>query len=67
MAVHKSRKSRSRRDMRRAHEKLTNPTLTVDQTTGEVHRRHHVTPDGFYRGRQVISPSELEENTEKEE
>lgn len=55
MAVQKSKKSRSRRDMRRSHDALTGPTLSVDATTGEVHRRHQVTADGFYRGRQVIN------------
>jgi large subunit ribosomal protein L32 len=56
MAVQKSRKSRSKRGMRRAHDALTAPTLSVDATTGEVHLRHHVTKDGFYRGRQIIKP-----------
>lgn len=54
MAVQQNRKTRSRRGMRRSHDALTNATLSVDQTTGETHRRHHVTADGFYRGRQVI-------------
>ena len=55
MAVQKNKKSRSRRDMRRSHDALGNPTLSVDATTGETHRRHHVSADGFYRGRQVIA------------
>jgi large subunit ribosomal protein L32 len=42
--------------MRRAHDALTAPTLATDPTTGEVHLRHHVTPDGYYRGRQIILP-----------
>ena len=54
MAVQQNRKTRSKRGMRRAHDALTKPTLCEDATTGEVHRRHHVTPDGFYRGRQII-------------
>ena len=40
--------------MRRSHDKLGGPTLSVDPTTGETHLRHRVTPDGFYRGKQVI-------------
>lgn len=55
MAVQKSKKSRSKRGMRRAHDALTAAPLSVDSTTGEVHRRHHVSPDGFYRGKQVIN------------
>ncbi|MDP4917064.1 MAG: 50S ribosomal protein L32, partial [Haliea sp.] len=31
------------------------PTLSVDQTSGETHRRHHVTADGFYRGKKVVN------------
>jgi len=54
MAVQQNRKTRSRRGMRRSHDALTNATLSVDQTTGETHRRHHITADGYYRGRQVI-------------
>lgn len=54
MAVQKSRKSRSARGMRRSHDSLTKPTLSIDETTGETHLRHHMTEDGYYRGRQVI-------------
>lgn len=53
MAVQQNKKTRSRRDMRRSHDSLTGPTLSVDATTGETHRRHHVSADGFYRGRKV--------------
>lgn len=54
MAVQQRRKSRSRRDMRRAHDSLCPPTVDVDKSTGELHLRHHVTPDGFYRGRRIV-------------
>ncbi|MFL0799881.1 MAG: 50S ribosomal protein L32 [Agarilytica sp.] len=55
MAVQKSKKTRSRRGMRRSHDSLSNSTLSVDPTTGEKHLRHHVTADGFYKGRKVIN------------
>lgn len=58
MAVQQNRKSRSKRGKRRAHDALSAPTLSVDPTTGETHRRHHVTRDGYYRGRQVIRGGE---------
>lgn len=62
MAVQKSRKTPSRRGMRRAHDALTGPTLAVDATTGVTHRRHHVTADGFYRGKKVLeTPQETEQ------
>ena len=54
MAVQKSRKTRSRRGMRRSHDALTAETLSVDETSGEVHLRHNITKDGFYRGRKVV-------------
>lgn len=55
MAVQQNRKTRSKRDMRRSHDALKPNTLSQDALTGETHRRHHITPDGFYRGRQVIA------------
>lgn len=54
MAVQQNRKTRSRRGMRRSHDALTAATLSIDSTTGEKHRRHHITADGFYRGRKVV-------------
>ena len=54
MAVQKSRVSPSRRGMRRSHDKLKKSSLSVDKTSGETHRRHHVTADGYYRGRKVL-------------
>jgi large subunit ribosomal protein L32 len=54
MAVQKRRKTPSRRDMRRSHDALRGPTLAVDASTGETHLRHHVTADGYYRGRKVL-------------
>ncbi|HEY9135697.1 MAG TPA: 50S ribosomal protein L32 [Pseudomonadales bacterium] len=62
MAVQKSKKSRSRRGMRRSHDSLSGPTLSEDQTTGEIHRRHHMTADGFYRGRQILVPKDFVED-----
>lgn len=64
MAVQKSRKSPSRRGMRRAHDALTAPALSTDRTSGELHRRHHVTPNGYYRGRQVVAKAVAEEENE---
>lgn len=61
MAVQKSKKSRAKRGTRRAHNALSNPTLSVDSTTGESHRRHHVTEDGYYRGRKVIDKMDDED------
>jgi large subunit ribosomal protein L32 len=40
--------------MRRSHDALSNPTLSTDSTSGETHRRHTVTADGFYRGKKIV-------------
>jgi len=61
MAVQQNKKSRSRRDMRRAHDSLANPTLSIDATSGETHRRHHISADGYYRGKQIIKSDQIEE------
>ena len=55
MAVQKSRVTPSRRGQRRSHDALSAKQLSTDPTTGEVHIRHHVTADGFYRGKKVIA------------
>lgn len=60
MAVQKSKKTRSRRGMRRSHDALSGPTLSVDSTSGETHRRHHVSADGFYRGQKVVETQDDE-------
>jgi large subunit ribosomal protein L32 len=54
MAVQKSRVSPSKRGMRRSHDALSAKLLSTDPTTGETHIRHHVTADGYYRGKKVI-------------
>ena len=58
MAVPQRRTSSSKRNMRRGHDKLKGPSLSIDKTTGETHRRHHVTADGFYRGKKVFDTPE---------
>ena len=55
MAVPKKRKSKSRRNMRRSHDALSGPPVSVDKQTKSVHRPHHVDlKTGYYRGRQVL-------------
>ena len=58
MAVQQNKKSPSRRNMRRAHDAHTNPALAVEPTTGENHLRHHISPNGFYRGKKVVKTTE---------
>jgi large subunit ribosomal protein L32 len=40
--------------MRRAHDALKQQTLSTDSTSGETHRRHHISASGYYRGRKVV-------------
>ena len=66
MAVQQNKKTRAKRDQRRSHDRISTPTLTEDQYTGEIHRRHHVAVDGRYRGRQVREIKVPEEEQEVE-
>lgn len=61
MAVQQNRKTRSKRGMRRSHDAIQiKSALTTDPTTGERHRRHHVSADGFYKGEKVIDLGSVE-------
>ena len=54
MAVQQNKKSPSKRGMHRPRDFLTAPALALEPSTGEVHLRHHVSPNGYYRGKKVI-------------
>lgn len=54
MAVQQNKRSPSQRNMRRAHDSASDAPLAVEPTTGEVHRRHHISPTGYYRGKKVV-------------
>ena len=54
MAVQQNKKSPSKRGMHRSHDALGKPALAVEPTSGEVHLRHHISPNGYYRGKKVI-------------
>lgn len=58
MAVQKTKVSPSRRNMRRAHDSLSSPAMAVEPRTGETHLRHHISPNGFYRGKKVIQKND---------
>lgn len=65
MAVQKSRKTPSRRGMRRSHDAIKMPTLSIDPTSGETHLRHHITADGFYKGRRVVEEAVFDEEDDE--
>ena len=58
MAVQQNKKSPSKRGMRRSHDFLTTPCIAIEPTTGETHLRHHISPNGVYRGRKVIKTND---------
>ena len=59
MAVPKSKISKSRRGMRRSHDKLNSVNYIEDQDSGEFRRQHHIDlKTGMYKGRQVLEPKE---------
>jgi large subunit ribosomal protein L32 len=62
MAVQKSRKTPSKRGMRRSHDALSGETLSIEPTTGETPRRHHVSADGYYRGRKVVADKVVDDD-----
>ena len=55
MAVQQNKKTPSRRGMRRAHDAIVAPALSIEPETGEVHRRHHISGEGYYRGRKRMA------------
>ena len=59
MAVPKRKKSKSRRDKRRTHQKLDAPNLSACPECGEAKLPHHACPAcGYYKGRKVIETEE---------
>lgn len=64
MAVQKSKVSRARRGARRSHSALKKGALSLDPVTGEKHLRHHMTKDGFFKGRKVLDIKTKDEASE---
>ena len=64
MAVQQNKKSPSKRNMHRSNQFLSKPPLAIEPTTGEIHRRHHISDSGFYRGKKVIDIQDKVENEE---
>ncbi|WP_028356906.1 50S ribosomal protein L32 [Brackiella oedipodis] len=60
MAVQQNKKSPSRRNMRRSHDAISAPSTAVEPGSGELHLRHHISPNGFYRGRKVLKSKDEE-------
>ena len=55
MAVPKRKTSKSKRNMRRAHDALPTENWVEDANTGAAKRRHHIDlKTGTYKGKQVV-------------
>lgn len=65
MAVPKKKTTKSKRNMRRAHDALSAVNVVENQTTGEYTLSHHISPDGYYKGKQVIIPRETNESEDE--
>ena len=56
MAVPRKKVSRSKRDMRRAHDRLVMLNLVECSNCGELKRPHHICEAcGYYNGREVMT------------
>ncbi|MDP8255390.1 MAG: 50S ribosomal protein L32 [Candidatus Alcyoniella australis] len=59
MPVPKRKVSKARRDKRRTHQKIAEPTTMLCPECGEPAQPHHACPHcGMYKGRQVIEAEE---------
>ena len=59
MAVPKSKITKSKRGMRRAHDAVNATAYIEDKDSGEMRRPHHVDlKSGMYRGKQILEPKD---------
>ena len=57
MAVPKRKTSKSRRNKRRSHHKISSINIIEDKKTGEFRLSHHVDlKTGLYNGKQILDP-----------
>ena len=57
MAVPKRKTSKSRRNMRRSHNKISSINIIEDKKSGEFRLSHHVDlKTGLYNGKQILEP-----------
>lgn len=54
MAVPARRTSKAKKRLRRTHHVAKLPEISFDDQTGDFRRSHHVSRNGYYKGRKVI-------------
>ncbi|MEO1771066.1 MULTISPECIES: 50S ribosomal protein L32 [Enterococcus] len=54
MAVPARRTSKTKKKLRRTHQKVSRPEISFDEAMGEYRRSHHVSLKGYYKGKKVI-------------
>ncbi|AZP36408.1 50S ribosomal protein L32 [Candidatus Annandia adelgestsuga] len=54
MAVPKKKTTRSKKKMRRLHDKLKKVNISTDKKSGEQHLYHHITRYGYYKNKKYI-------------
>jgi len=70
MAVPKKKISKSKGGMRRGGNggnKVSLLNVVIDKTTGEYKLPHHISIDGFYKGKKIVADKKKKDNTEKTE
>ena len=57
MAVPKRKTSKSRRNKRRSHHKISSMNVVEDKKSGEYRLSHHIDlKTGLYNGKQILEP-----------
>ena len=57
MAVPKRKTSKSKRNMRRSHHRISYINIVEDKKSGEYRLSHHIDlKTGIYNGRQILEP-----------
>tara|TARA_Y100000590_G_scaffold297595_1_gene335398 strand:- start:2480 stop:2659 length:180 start_codon:yes stop_codon:yes gene_type:complete len=57
MAVPKRKTSKSKRDKRRSHHKISSVNVIEDKKSGEFRLSHHIDlKTGLYNGKQILEP-----------
>lgn len=67
MAVPKKKTSKSKRSMRRGSNGSLDanfPNVVTDKNSGEFKLSHHISADGYYKGRKVIADKQLKTSEE---